>query len=43
MAKYKCEACGYVYDSAKNSGIELDELADSWTCPMCGAGKEHFV
>lgn len=42
MAKYQCEACGYIYDSDKNSGIKLEELPDSWTCPLCGVDKSKF-
>ncbi|PIP28786.1 rubredoxin [Candidatus Kuenenbacteria bacterium CG23_combo_of_CG06-09_8_20_14_all_39_39] len=42
MAKYKCDVCGYVYDPGKNNGIDFKELPDSWTCPMCGVGKEYF-
>ena len=42
MAKYQCEACGYIYDSENNSNITLEELPDSWTCTLCGADKSNF-
>lgn len=49
MAKYVCEACGYVYDpdlGDPNSGIEpgtaFEDLPGDWVCPLCGAGKDLF-
>ena len=34
--KYVCNICGII-------DIAFDEHADDWICPMCGAGKEHFM
>ena len=41
MAKYICNVCQYVYDE-EAEGKKFNELPEDWTCPMCGAGKEHF-
>jgi flavin reductase (DIM6/NTAB) family NADH-FMN oxidoreductase RutF/rubredoxin len=40
--KYKCTACGYVYDEEKE-GVRFSELPDSWTCPVCGSEKSDFI
>ncbi len=47
--KYKCLACGYIYDPAigdEESGIEpgtsFEDLPDDWTCPTCGSPKSMF-
>ncbi len=49
MSKWKCEICGYVYDSEAgepNKGIEPDtnfeDFPDSYKCPLCGASKSMF-
>jgi pyruvate oxidase len=49
MAQWKCTVCGYIYDETigdKKRGIPgrtpFEHLPDSWTCPVCGAGKEAF-
>ncbi len=50
MQKYKCDVCGWVYDPNAGGGpnddatpgVPFEELPDSWTCPVCGAGKEDF-
>ena len=49
MKKYVCDVCGYVYDPAvgdPDSGIApgtpFEEIPDSWTCPLCGIGKDSF-
>ena len=39
--KYRCMACGYIYDDA-NEGIKFEDLPDDWTCPLCGVGKDMF-
>ena len=39
--KYVCAICGYVYDEEKE-GVPFSELAESWTCPGCGAEKAMF-
>ncbi len=49
MDKYECTICGYIYDPEvgdPDNGVEpgtaFDALADDWTCPICGAGKDAF-
>ena len=32
--KWRCKLCGYE--------VEMDELPDDYTCPICGAGPEEF-
>lgn len=39
--KYRCMACGYVYDEEKE-GVPFNELPDNWKCPLCGAPKSLF-
>lgn len=39
--KYRCIACGYIYDE-DTEGTKFEELPDDWTCPLCGVGKEMF-
>ena len=46
MKKYTCSVCSYIYDSAEGDsengiapGTPFENLADSWTCPVCGASK----
>ena len=41
MAKYECQACGYIYDEAAE-GTPWADLPDDWTCPVCGVGKDMF-
>jgi len=50
MAQWKCTVCGYIYDETIGDvkwgipgGTPFEHLPDSWTCPVCGAGKEAFV
>jgi pyruvate oxidase len=50
MAQWKCTVCGYIYDEAMGDpkgGIPketpFEKLPDTWTCPVCGAGKDAFV
>ena len=31
---WRCTLCGYI--------VEMDELPDDFTCPICGVGKEFF-
>ncbi|MDO4891264.1 MAG: rubredoxin [Coriobacteriaceae bacterium] len=31
---WKCKICGYV--------VEMDELPEDFTCPICGMGREMF-
>jgi rubredoxin len=49
MAKYVCDACGYVYDPAAgdpDSGIEpgtaFEDIPADWVCPVCGVAKDMF-
>jgi len=49
MTKWKCIACGYIYDPDKGdpgSGIKpgtpFEELPDTWVCPVCGVAKDLF-
>jgi rubredoxin len=48
-AKWKCIACGYIYDPEKGDpqgGIEpgtpFEKLPDGWLCPVCGVPKDMF-
>ena len=41
MNKYKCMACGYIYDDAVEN-VKFEDLPDDWTCPLCGVGKDMF-
>ena len=47
--KYVCTLCGYVYDEDEGSpdagiapGTRFADLPESFTCPLCGAGKDMF-
>jgi flavin reductase (DIM6/NTAB) family NADH-FMN oxidoreductase RutF/rubredoxin len=40
--KYKCPACGYIYDEEIEK-VKFSELPDSWTCPVCGSEKSDFM
>lgn len=47
--KYKCPACGYIYDPEtgdQESGIQpgtpFEDIPDEWVCPLCGTEKEDF-
>ena len=49
MAQWKCSVCGYLYDETTGDpkagipgGTPFEKLPDTWTCPVCGAGKEAF-
>jgi Fur family peroxide stress response transcriptional regulator len=49
MEKWKCNACGYVYDPAAGDpdsaiapGTAFEDIAQDWVCPICGAGKDAF-
>lgn len=39
---YKCNICGYVYDSDVEE-TKFEDLPDDWVCPICGATKDVFV
>ncbi len=40
-AKYKCAACGHIYDDTKED-IKFSDLPVDWKCPVCGADKDDF-
>ncbi|MDR0956801.1 MAG: rubredoxin [Endomicrobium sp.] len=49
MKKFKCCACGYIYDPVVGvpenniaSGTSFEELPNDWTCPICNAPKSAF-
>ena len=49
MDKWRCIACGYIYDPEKGdddggiaAGTSFDDLPDDWQCPVCGVGKDMF-
>jgi rubredoxin len=49
MTTHTCTTCGYIYDSQEGDpdndippGTPFEELANDWTCPVCGAGKDAF-
>lgn len=39
--RYKCKTCGYIYDDDKEVR-RFEDLPSSWTCPLCGVGKDKF-
>ena len=39
--KYKCGACGYIYDESTEM-IKFTDLPDDWVCPVCGSEKSEF-
>ena len=41
MGKYKCLACGYIYDEEKE-GVKFEDLPEDWVCPLCGVPKSSF-
>jgi flavin reductase (DIM6/NTAB) family NADH-FMN oxidoreductase RutF/rubredoxin len=42
LKKYKCPACGYIYDEA-NENVKFKDLPDDWVCPVCGSDKSDFI
>ena len=42
MYKYKCVACGYIYDDAVEP-VKFADLPEDWVCPLCGVPKSSFV
>ncbi len=49
MKAYMCLICGFVYNEEEGEpesgiapGTRWDDVALSWRCPDCGAGKEDF-
>lgn len=41
LKKYKCPACGFVYDETIEK-VKFKDLPDSWICPVCGSEKSDF-
>ncbi len=48
--KYKCTACGYIYDPLVGDeengiipGTAFEDLPDDWVCPVCGSEKDDFI
>ena len=46
---YICALCGYVYrpeSGDPENGVaprtDFEDVAEDWTCPLCGASKEDF-
>ncbi len=49
MDKYRCAACGHIYDPAIGdpengfpAGTAFEDLPDDWVCPECGSPKSQF-
>jgi rubredoxin len=49
MQKYRCIACGWVYDPGEgcpddgiSPGTPFEDLPEEWVCPVCGVGKDQF-
>ena len=39
--KFRCMACGYIYDEVQE-GVKFADLPEDWVCPLCGVGKDMF-
>jgi rubredoxin len=49
MKTWICALCEYIYNPAEGDpdngvapGTPFEKIADSWVCPLCGAGKVVF-
>lgn len=42
LSNYRDPATGDP-DNGVAPGTAFEDLPDSWTCPVCGVGKEDFV
>jgi rubredoxin len=40
--KFRCPACGYIYDEVAEGKRFLD-LPSDWICPVCGSEKSEFI
>lgn len=40
--KFKCTACGYIYDEATEP-TKFADLPNDWICPICGSEKADFI
>ena len=50
ITRYKCNACGWVYDPRFGDpaneiarGIPYEKLPDKFRCGVCGCGKDRFI
>ncbi len=50
VVKYKCTACGWIYDSRYGDpaneiarGVAWENLPAKFRCGVCGGGKDRFV
>ncbi len=50
MAKWICEACGYIYDESEGDmdagiqpGTKFEDIDDDWECPICGISKSDLT
>ncbi len=49
MARYVCDACGWIYDTEAGlpdeniaPGTSFEDLPADFECPECGVGKDQF-
>ncbi|MCX6256558.1 MAG: flavin reductase [Bacteroidia bacterium] len=40
--KFRCNACGFIYDESVEN-IKFADLSPDWVCPVCGSEKEDFT
>jgi flavin reductase (DIM6/NTAB) family NADH-FMN oxidoreductase RutF len=40
--RFKCSACGYIYDDLSEK-IRFEDLPADWICPVCGSEKSDFI
>jgi flavin reductase (DIM6/NTAB) family NADH-FMN oxidoreductase RutF/rubredoxin len=40
--KYKCPACGYIFDESLEK-VRFVDLPNDWICPVCGSEKSDFI
>lgn len=39
---YACDSCEWIYRPEDHGGLDLDDQAEGWTCPGCGADRDHL-
>jgi flavin reductase (DIM6/NTAB) family NADH-FMN oxidoreductase RutF/rubredoxin len=42
LRKFRCPACGYIYDE-KEEKQKFSDLPSDWICPVCGSEKSEFI